>query len=139
MAGVSPRRRLPRVPDPIAPTRDPRRTLGAFGEQTVALWYAERGATVLDRNWRVREGEIDLVVLLRGAVVIVEVKTRRSTRFGLPVEAITPAKAARLRRLAGLWLREHPEVRHASIRIDIASVMVDGGGHARVEVVPMDV
>jgi putative endonuclease len=125
--------------DPRVDGVDPRRALGAFGEDAVARWYADRGAAILDRNWRVREGEIDLVVMDRATVVIVEVKTRRSTKFGLPVEAITPAKAARLRRLAGLWLHAHRQVRANRIRIDIASVFVDRSGSARVEVVPLDV
>lgn len=122
------------------PVRDDRRALGAFGEAAAARHYTERHATVIDRNWRVREGELDLVVAERtGALVFVEVKTRRSTRFGLPVEAITPVKAARLRRLAGLWMRAHPDVRSQSIRIDIASVFVDRAGAARVEILVLDV
>ncbi len=120
-------------------TTDDRRALGDFGEQVAQRWYRERGAEVLAQNWRVREGEIDLVVRLRGALVFVEVKTRRSVRFGLPIEAITPAKASRLRRLAGLWIAAHPSVRARSVRIDIASVLVERGSAPRVDVVTLDV
>jgi putative endonuclease len=134
MAGSSSAAAVP----PPARRPDDRRALGAFGEASVARWYVARGAEVLDRNWRIRDGEIDLVVAERGAVVVVEVKTRRSTRFGTPAEAVTPTKAARLRRLAGAWLRAHPDVRARAIRIDIASVLVDAGGRAHVDVVSLD-
>lgn len=117
---------------------DDRRALGAFGEDAVARWYTARGAQVIDRNWRVRTGEIDLVVLEAQALVFCEVKTRRSTRFGTPAEAITPTKARRLRRLAGEWLAAHPDVRHRALRMDLAAVLVDASGMARIDVVPID-
>ena len=62
---------------------------------------------VLDRNWRCEHGEIDLVALDGDCLVVCEVKTRRSTAFGEPVEAVTWRKAARLRRLAAAWLAAH--------------------------------
>ncbi len=117
---------------------DRRRTLGAFGEAAVAAWYRQRGATIVDRNWRVREGELDLVVFQRGRLSFVEVKTRRSTRFGSPVEAITPAKAARLRRLVGLWLEHHPRSRRRAIELVVASVTIDADGRPNIAVVPID-
>ncbi len=117
---------------------DRRRTLGAFGEAAVAAWYRQRGATIVDRNWRVKEGELDLVVLQRGRLTFVEVKTRRSTRFGSPVEAVTPTKAARLRRLIGLWLDDHPRARRRAIELVVASVTIDASGRPNVAVVPVD-
>lgn len=92
--------------------------LGAAGETLAARWYQQRGYEVLDRNWRCPEGELDLVLLARdGAVVFSEVKVRSSARFGLPVEAVTPEKQRRLRRLAVQYLRAHPELgRHDGSR-----------------------
>lgn len=98
-----------------------RMQLGAFGEQATARWYERAGYVVLDRNWRSRDGEIDLVVALGDVVVFCEVKTRSSTRFGLPAEAVTWRKQARLRRLAAQWLAassRHPP----QVRFDVASV-----------------
>ena len=69
---------------PAAPRPDPRRALGTSGEEAVARWYEREGYEILDRNWRVREGEIDLVVRRGTTVVFCEVKTRRGTGFGLP-------------------------------------------------------
>lgn len=97
--------------------------LGRWGEQVAAGFLADQGLVVVDRNWRCRYGEIDLVALdpRDRAVVVVEVKTRRSTAYGGPLAAIDPRKAARLRRLAGLWLAQHPQGL-PTVRIDVIAV-----------------
>ncbi|MBM3674202.1 MAG: YraN family protein [Actinobacteria bacterium] len=112
---------------------DPRRSLGQRGETLVAQWYERRGYTVLDRNWRCRDGEIDLVLAVGRVLVFCEVKTRTSTAFGTPAEAVTLRKQARLRRLASRWLDTHPG-RARSLRFDVASVIAQRGGPAIVEV-----
>ncbi|HEX5614807.1 MAG TPA: YraN family protein [Acidimicrobiia bacterium] len=114
---------------------DARRAVGEAGEAAVARWYEAAGGVVLDRNWRVRDGELDLVVRCADALVVCEVKTRRSDRFGAPVEAVTVTKQQRLRRLARLWLAAHPTTRAATIRFDVASVAPDGRGGWRVDVI----
>ena len=100
-----------------------RRALGAAGESAVAAWYADRGYEVVARNWRCPTGELDLVVRKGRMLVFCEVKTRSSTAFGAPVEAVTAAKQARLRRLAGCWLEAAGPTRTAEIRFDVASVL----------------
>ena len=80
------------------------RALGARGEDAVARWYRGAGYQVLDRNWRCREGELDLIVARPGELVFCEVKTRRGTAFGAPFEAVTNAKQRRIRTLALRWL-----------------------------------
>jgi putative endonuclease len=100
------------------------RALGAAGEAAVAAWYEARRWRVLDRNWRCPEGELDLVVVRRGVLVFCEVKTRSSTIFGAPAEAVGRTKQDRLRRLGASWLRSHrPPERVRSIRFDVASVL----------------
>jgi putative endonuclease len=101
--------------------RSYRQRLGALGEERAAEWYQEAGYEVVARNWRCREGEIDLVVVGRGCVVICEVKTRSSDRFGVPAEAVTPTKQARLRVLAAQFLRDQPQAQNR-LRFDVASV-----------------
>jgi putative endonuclease len=110
------------VPD-AGPRRrvDPRRRLGVAGEDAVARWYQAAGYDVLDRNWRCRDGELDLVAIRGDALVFCEVKTRASARFGSPFEAVTPTKQRRLRNLALRWLAEHGTHRR-TLRFDVASV-----------------
>ncbi|HMS89056.1 MAG: YraN family protein [Acidimicrobiales bacterium] len=98
--------------------------LGAAGEDLAAAWYESNGYRILARNWRCREGEIDLVCLRDRVVVICEVKTRSSDAFGHPAEAVTPAKQQRLRVLAGRWLEDGAGgLRPRSVRFDVAAVL----------------
>ncbi len=99
-----------------------RRALGAAGEARAEAWYRARGFEVLARNWRCREGELDLVVRRRGVLVVVEVKTRSSDRFGTPAEAVTPAKQQRIRGLALRYVAE-TGIRSRSIRFDVVAIL----------------
>jgi putative endonuclease len=108
---------------------DPRRLLGEHAERRAGDWYRAQGYEVLDRNWRCRDGEIDLVLRKGSTVVFSEVKARSSTAYGTPAEAVTPAKQRRIRRLAVRWLREH-DVRAAVVRFDVVAVLA-----GRVEVI----
>ena len=112
---------------------DQRRVVGTAGEDAVAAWYAASGYDVLDRNWRVREGELDVVVRRGPTVVFCEVKTRRGTAFGVPAEAVTPRKQQRLRLLARHWLAASA-TRPNELRFDVASVTPDGRGGWLVDV-----
>lgn len=100
--------------------------LGRRGEEIAASHLVGQGFEILDRNWRVREGELDIVAREGAALVVVEVKTRSSTRFGLPIEAITRAKAQRLRRLAYAWAQEHGQ-RSRHLRIDAVGIIAPEG------------
>jgi putative endonuclease len=104
---------------------DVRRRLGRDGEDAVALWYETRGYEVVSRNWRVREGELDLVLRRGRTLVFCEVKTRRGDAFGSPFEAVTITKQRRLRTLAMRWLAEH-RVRAGELRFDVAAVRMRG-------------
>jgi putative endonuclease len=110
--------------------------LGAKGEELAVAWYTRQGYQVLGRNWRCREGELDLVVSRDRCVVFCEVKTRSGTGFGLPAEAVTGEKQRRLRRLAARWLAEQkPSVGFAEIRFDVACVTVRRGGEPDLDVI----
>ena len=98
---------------------------GRLGEELAARHLIQQGLVVLDRNWRCDVGEVDIVARDGDALVICEVKTRRSRRFGSPLEAITPEKAARLRRLAACWVHAH-DVRPRHIRIDLVGIVLGG-------------
>ena len=98
-----------------------RRVLGIDGEDRAAAWYRERGYTVLDRNWRCRDGELDLVVAKGRTVVFCEVKTRTTDAFGAASEAVGHTKRARIRGLAARWLEE-PPFRPLGIRFDVVAI-----------------
>lgn len=100
--------------------------VGRYGEDVAAAWARDAGWTVLDRNWRGEGGELDLVALDGDELVAVEVKTRRSTAFGHPAEAVTARKLARVRRLTAQWLVAH-DTRPASVRIDVIAILVRRG------------
>lgn len=109
-----------------------RAALGVAGENMAQQYLTDRGMVLLDRNWRCREGEIDLVLRDGDAVVVCEVKTRRTTTFGDPIQAITRAKLARLRRLAGCWLADHP-MPARGVRLDIVALLQHPDGSFSVD------
>ena len=99
-----------------------RRALGSYGENLAARWYEEHGYVLVSRNWRCREGEIDLVLTRARLLVFCEVKTRSSNAYGSPAAAVTPAKQARLRKLGMCWIDAH-QMRPSTIRFDVACVI----------------
>ena len=106
--------------------------LGRRGEAIAAQHLEASGLTVVDRNWRCPQGEIDLVARDGVETVFIEVKTRSSVAFGHPLEAITVAKLARLRRLAAAWCEAHPG-QHDRIRIDAVAVIAPAVGPVEIE------
>ena len=105
--------------------------LGRSGEQAAAEYLESCGLRILDRNWRCAAGEIDIVAVERYALVVVEVKSRTGTAYGSPLEAVSRAKRARLRRLA-VQLNAHG-VRFDQVRIDVVGLVYDGTGGFTVE------
>lgn len=90
-----------------------------------AAWYEQHGYEILERNWRRREGEIDLIVRAGRTVVFCEVKTRTTDRFGTGAEAVLVPKQRRIRRLASRWLSELTPASgraRVEVRFDVASV-----------------
>ena len=86
----------------------------------MARWYRDAGYEVLDQNWRVRSGELDLVLARGDEIVFCEVKSRRSDRYGTAAEAVDRRKQIRIRSLAAQWLQSHD--RRGRIRFDVATV-----------------
>lgn len=106
--------------------------LGRRGELVAASWLEQRGYTVLERNWRCRIGELDLVVRRGDVTVFAEVKTRTSVAYGHPFEAINPTKARRLRQLSVEWCRRNgPGVEE--IRVDAIAVIDAWSANPQVE------
>ena len=102
-----------------------RAEIGALGERIAVDHLRSLGLRVLERNWRCRYGELDVIAVddTTRTVVFVEVKTRTSDRFGGVEEAVTPQKVRRLRRLAGLWLATQ-ETGWPFVRVDVVGVRI---------------
>jgi putative endonuclease len=99
-----------------------RRAVGAYGERVAAQHLQDLGLVILERNWRCSDGELDLVLRDGDDVVICEVKTRRTDRYGPPSEAVDRRKVRKLRHLARCWLAEtgvHPR----EVRFDVVEVL----------------
>ncbi len=108
--------------------RSRNQALGLFGETRIAEFRAQQGDEIVERNWRVREGEIDLVTLDKtGNFHFIEVKTRSSLAYGHPFDAISPTKLLRMQRLAMGWLVTH-DCFGCEYTIDIASVLISPDG-----------
>ena len=114
-------------------TTDRRSRLGRDGEDAALRVYERRGYALVARNWRCPLGEIDLVMLRRGTIVVCEVKTRTGAGFGGGYEAVTWSKRRTLRRLAEAFLQQEG-VRAAQVRFDVASVWLPQEGSVDVEI-----
>lgn len=101
----------------------PSSELGQYGEDLAVEHLTAAGMTVLARNWRCREGELDIVALDGDALVFVEVKARSGTGFGQPSEAVGAVKSRRIRGLACRWLMDHRPAGTHDLRFDVVSVV----------------
>jgi putative endonuclease len=106
--------------------------LGRLGEDAAASHLAGLGWVIIERNWRCPEGELDIVAQDGSSLVVCEVKTRSGVEYGTPVEAVTPAKAARLHRLAARWLSARG-VGHVSVRVDVIGLVSNGSGQFSID------
>ncbi len=107
--------------------KDPRKHLGDTGEDLAAAALKKQGYKILERNYITPLGEIDLIARQGKTLVIIEVKTRKNTRFGSPQEAVSAAKQAKLRRLADYYLKEH-RLTGASVRFDVVAILLADAG-----------
>lgn len=106
--------------------------LGQKGEEFAAEYLLAKGYKIVQRNWRTRYGELDIIAHDGDTVVAVEVKTRSGTGYGAPLEAITYAKARRLKRLLGLWLDEN-WTRRSRYRVDGIGITLRATGEPLLE------
>ena len=112
-----------------------RRERGALGEKIALDFLIKRNFTVLERNFRCREGEIDIIALKGDCLVFIEVRTKTSSNMGTPEESITPAKGKRLVSLAQTYLQSHEDL-PTQWRIDVIAIDMDRQGKpGRVELI----
>jgi putative endonuclease len=108
-----------------------RHELGRRGEDLAATYLTDRGLVVLSRNWRCRDGELDVVATDGHSLVVCEVKTRTSADYGDPAEFVTPEQMVRIRRATQAWLRRY-RVRWCAIRFDVFTVLWPPSGRPQV-------
>jgi len=118
---------------PVCPPSDPRRQLGDHGEDLAAAALKKQGYKILERNYVTPLGEIDLIARQGKVLVVVEVKTRKSTRFGSPQEGVSVTKQGRLRRLAEYYLKAK-RLTGSPLRFDVVAVTL-AGGEPQVEII----
>ena len=102
---------------------------GDWGEALVEKYLSERGCRIVEREWRCRFGEIDLIAEQEGTLLFVEVKLRTNLRYGMPREYVTAKKQEKLRAAALLYLSMHGL--DAPARFDVAEVYTDANHSAR--------
>jgi putative endonuclease len=98
-----------------------KKLLGKTGEDRAARFLSQRGYRILDRNYRTKQGEIDLIALDRGELVFVEVKTRTSDAFGAPELAVNPRKQQRMVRAALSYLK-YKKLHQMPCRFDVVAI-----------------
>ena len=120
-------------PDRVVPARPDlsRNALGRAGEDLAATHLVAAGLEIVERNWRCRLGELDLIALDGDVLVACEVKTRRGLRYGTPAEAVTTRKLMRLRQLAREYVATHDVGTHR-VRVDVVGVLAVPGQTVRV-------
>lgn len=111
-------------------TSDPRSRLGALGEQLASEHLVRRGFEIIERNYRTRWGELDIIAFDGRTLAFCEVKTRKaSPTGGSPLDAIRGLKRAQVRKMAGRWLIERTDRPRAdNLRFDAIGVIVDPAG-----------
>ncbi len=111
---------------------DIRRDLGATGEQLAADHLTRRGLTILDRNFRTRYGELDIVAYDEHTTVFCEVKSRKARGMEAardPLESVHPQKRRQVRQMAGIWLatrQDRPRTRE--LRFDVVGITLAPDG-----------
>ncbi len=112
-----------------------RNELGAYGETAAESELLKRGYQIIERDYRCKLGEIDIVARDAGEIVIVEVKTRSSRSHGDPQDSVTRRKASKLIALGMNYLAER-QISDAQWRIDVVAVLVETTGPPTIDVIP---
>lgn len=114
--------------------RPDNRSTGSRGEEIAASFLDQRGYRILERNFRCKGGELDIVARAPGerSLVFVEVKTRRDRSYGPPQLAVTPFKQRQISKAALTWLsRNH--LHDSQARFDVIAILLEDGGHHSIE------
>ena len=95
--------------------------LGKHGEEATVKYIKKQGYRILEKNFRTKTGEIDIIAEDKKVVAFIEVKTRTGDQFGEPLEAVGPTKQKKIARVADQFLMRH-KVENRDCRFDIVSI-----------------
>ncbi len=109
-----------------------RQTLGKWGEEQAAAYLQGQGLRLVERNYRCPLGEIDIIARDGDCLVFCEVKTRSSSRYGLPQEAVAWSKQQKIIKVASWYLGD----READVRFDVIAITRSAAGKAEIEWLP---
>lgn len=107
---------------------------GRYGEELAAQYLTRHGYRIIQQNFRVSCGEIDIVAQDKDALAFVEVKTRTGSGFGLPAEAVTCRKRQQISRTALVYLSQH-RLLNVSARFDVVSVVLSQNAEPHIELI----
>ncbi|MGH3450547.1 MAG: YraN family protein [Haloechinothrix sp.] len=109
--------------------------LGRKGEDLAHRYLEGTGLVVLARNWRCRDGEVDIIATDGRILVVCEVKTRSGVGYGIPAESVSPAKVARIRRITSQWMST-VRLGRPPVRFDVVSIVWPQGGEPEIDHFP---
>jgi len=104
-----------------------RHAKGSKGEEIAVAYLREKDFKILDRNWRIAEGELDIVASIGNTIAFVEVKTAYSDKFGRPEEWVNPAKCRQIGKIADAWIEAHNPA-DCVFRFDVIALQKTPGG-----------
>ncbi len=104
-----------------------KKLLGGKGELLTEHYLKRKGYKILEKNFKCKVGEADIIALYGNVLAFVEVKTRSGYEFGKPAEAVGSQKRRRYAKLASFYLLIHPEHRDKFVRFDVSEVFDFGG------------
>jgi putative endonuclease len=108
---------------------------GQLGEELAAAYLMKHGYTIVDRNYRKKFGEIDIIARDGQILVFIEVKTRRSSAYGSPAQSVTPRKQMQISRVAEDYLARRGLFDTAA-RFDVVTVVLLANQQAQIEIIP---
>jgi len=116
---------------------DGRKARGRLAEEAGARYLQEQGYLLLERNWRCRSGEIDIIASKAGVIVIVEVRSRSQhiEQYGTPAESVTPRKIKQIRETAAVYLHRTHQY-NEQVRFDVLAVQMRGDETISIEHIP---
>ena len=103
-----------------------RRSIGKIGEDMAAAFLENKGIVILERNYRNRCGEIDIIAMEQDVLLFIEVKYRKNQKFGYPLESVGISKQEKIKHIALYYLKEKPLYMGSEIRFDCIGIMESG-------------